>query len=124
MKIRKTLLAVAGLCLMATPLWAWGTFQAPLTGGTCVQTTGTVGTAAAQAIAAIAVGGTRGVLIIENNHATNSMAYSLDGTTPVIGGNGFTLGPLGKDIYSIWVPQGSVQVIGSGSGTAYTLCSG
>lgn len=38
-------------------------------------------------------------LQIHNPHATASVAYTLDGSTPVVNGTGFTLGPLGTSTF-------------------------
>ncbi len=84
--------------------------------GTMVSTT--VGTAAATALAANAG---RNYFFIENVHATQSLAFTTDGTTPVINGNGFTLGPLGSFTCDTFCPTGVITVIGSASSTAYSI---
>ena len=90
-----------------------------LTKGQGTLVTSTIGTTAAAT--AVIANTSRNFLQIQNVHATQSMAYTLDGTTPVINGNGFTLGPLGSASYDVWVPTGLVTVIGSGASTAYSI---
>ena len=85
--------------------------------GTMVSST--VGTTAAPT--AVISNPGRNFLFIENVHASQSLAFTLDGTTPVINGNGFTLGPLGSVTFDIFCPTGLVTVIGSGASTAYSI---
>lgn len=65
----------------------------------------------------------REYLLIENGSASNYMAFTYDNTVPVVNGAGsITLAPY--QIYnadSAWVPTGGINVIGSGSGTVYTV---
>jgi hypothetical protein len=89
-----------------------------------MSASGTVGTAATVELAAPALGVVRGFLQIENPSASASLAFTLDGSTPVVNGNGITLGPLGSATYDTWVPQGAVTMIGSGSSTPFTICAG
>lgn len=92
-----------------------------LTRGVVTETSSTVSTAAAAGVSAD-VG--REFLQIINNHQTNSLAYTLDGSNPVINGNGVTLFAGGSSTYDTFVPTGAVRVIGSGSGTGYTIVTG
>lgn len=91
-----------------------------LTKSGVTQTSGTVGTAAAAAISA-ATFNARNFLMIQNVDSSKFIAYTLDGTDPVIYGNGFTLGPLGSAMFDVFVPTGPVRVIGSADGAAYTV---
>ena len=121
----RKILALVFVCLLLTrPVWAYGSFQAPLTAGHCALSSGTVGTSAIVELAAIPVGQVRGFLQIQNPSATASLAYTLDGSTPAVNGNGFTLGPLGSATYDTWVSQDSVTIIGSGASTPWTICVG
>lgn len=63
----------------------------------------------------------RGFLQIVNNSASNSMACSVDGSTPSINGNGVTLLAGGSATYDAFVPTGAVVCIGSGASTAYNV---
>jgi len=89
---------------------------------------GTVGTTAifiiAAAPSATGSGLPRRYLKIQNPSAAASLAYTLDGTTPAINGNGFTLGPLGKDEWSTVCPQGAVNLIASTPSTPYAILVG
>ena len=95
---------------------------------TLLSVLGTIGgTAASVLTAASQVPGTslsRHYLKIHNPSSSASLAYTLDGTTPVVNGKGFTLGPLGKDEWDIVVPQGVVTLIASASSTPYALLVG
>lgn len=126
--MRKLLSLAAFLSLFAShPALATGAFDTPLTGGPCSMVkSGTVGTAAVVEVPAIVPGVKRGFLQIQNPTASGgaSIAYTLDGSAPVVNGNGFTLFPGGSATYDTWVPQGAVTIIGSGAGTAFSVCVG
>ena len=65
----------------------------------------------------------RQLLQIHNPTALNgaSIAYTTDGTTPVIGGAGITLFPGGTSTYDVRVPAGPINLIASASSTAYSI---
>jgi hypothetical protein len=93
-----------------------------LTRGAGTMVSGTVGTTAT---AIVAANFGRNFLQIEcTNAATNNLAYTVDGTTPAVNGNGFTLAPLGSVTYDLWIPNGAITIIGSASGTTYTILTG
>jgi len=105
---------------------AYGSFQAPLTGGGCVESSGTVGTGATVELAAPTNGQVRQFLRVENPAATggNSIAFTVDGSTPVVNGQGVTLYPGGNALFDTWVPQGAVTIIGGGAGSPWSICAG
>lgn len=73
---------------------------------------------------ALAANSVRQFLQIVNNSSVasaNTLAFTLDGTTPVINGNGITLLPGGNATYDTFVPLGAVTVIGSATNTAYNI---
>lgn len=84
------------------------------------------GTAAALALA---VDPTRQFLQIQNNHATQQVGYTLDGSTPVLGAAGtFVLaggagGAGGSATYDTFIPTGAVNIIASGATTPVTVIS-
>ena len=63
----------------------------------------------------------RNFLQIQNTHASQNLAFTLEGSTPVVNGTGITLGPLGVATYDTFVPTGLVTVIGSGAATTYSI---
>lgn len=90
-----------------------------LTRGPVTTVSGTVGTAATVALAANT---SRQFLQIQCTHATNNLQYTLDGSTPVVAGQGNFLATAGGSAtYDIFVPTGTVTVIGSSAGTTYTI---
>lgn len=91
---------------------------------------GTVGTSATTVIASLAAAagaiatqtGLRQHLQIHSPSASASVAYTLDGTAPVINGQGLTLTSTNPtSLYNIKVPQGAITLIGSGASTPYTI---
>jgi hypothetical protein len=93
-----------------------------ITRGAGTMVSSTVGTTAT-ATAVISNTG-RNFLQIQNVHASQSLAYTLDGTAPVINGNGFTLTPSQTSTFDVWVPTGLVTVVGSGVSTSYSILWG
>lgn len=90
---------------------------------------GTIGTAATTILSSASVAGpytngSRQYLKIHNPNATAVLAYTIDGSTPVVNGNGFTLGPLGEHEYDSRCPQGAVTLIGSTAGVDYSILVG
>ena len=94
---------------------------------TVTSTYGTIGTTAAAALASVvpvSPGGApnlRHMLEIVNPNATALLAYTLDGSTPVVNGAGATIPPQSTRLYTIAVPQGAVNVIGNSASTLYTI---
>lgn len=89
--------------------------------GVPVGVTGTVGTSSALALAANTV---RQFFQIINNSTTvagNTLAFTLDGTTPTVNGNGITLNPGGSATYDVVSPTGAINVIGSAASTPYQI---
>lgn len=83
--------------------------------------TGTVGTSP---ITVLAAGRASCLLSVHNPNLSNGdfLAVTYDGvTTPVVYGAGKTISPGGDDQYIGFVPNGAVQIVGSTSGTAYTV---
>lgn len=71
--------------------------------------------------------GSASYLQIHNPHNTASIAYTFDGTAPVINANGITLGPLGTDTRdqpggTVWA--GSLKAISSIASQAVTIIWG
>lgn len=60
---------------------------------------------------------------IQNTHPTNLLAYTFDGIDPVINGAGNTLPPYWTEECDTFVINGPgpLKIIGSGSGTTYTI---
>lgn len=90
--------------------------------GTPTGVTGTVGTTAAVALAANTA--QRQFFQIVNNStvaSTNTLAFTLDGSTPTINGTGITLLPGGNATYDTFVPSGAITVIGSTAGVPYQI---
>lgn len=80
-----------------------------------------VGTAASLGLAADPQ---RQLLIIQNVHATNTVGYTLDGSTPVLATAGtFMLTANTRHTYELVVPIGPVNVIASGASTPVTIAS-
>lgn len=69
----------------------------------------------------LAANDTRKFLQIQNVGAANNLACTLDGSTPVISGNGVQLGINGSVTYDAFVPTGTIKCIGSASGTILTV---
>ncbi len=86
--------------------------------GPAVHDTETISTSAATIIAA---NGARKFLQIQNVGAANKLACTLDGSTPVVNGNGLQLGVGGAAMYDVYVPTGAVKCIGSAAGTVLTV---
>lgn len=97
---------------------SFATESAPLTGGPAKHTTETISTSA---LTVLAANGARKFLQIQNVGAANKLACTLDGTTPVINGNGVQLGVGGAALYDVYVPTGAVKCIGSAAGTVLTV---
>lgn len=91
-----------------------------------IHTNGFVGTTAVVALATSTFNTTNFFMII-NNAASggNSLAYTLDGSTPTINGSGITLQPGGSSTWDAFVPVGGViTVIGSAANTPYCITTG
>lgn len=79
------------------------------------------------AVVALAADPTRNFLLIQCNHATQSIGFTLDGSTPVIGNAGTTVlkgdtaNAGGAVIFDTFVPTGPVTIIGSGAATPCTV---
>lgn len=58
---------------------------------------------------------------IQLTDANNTLAYTVDGSTPAINGTGKTLTSLASETRSVYVPTGAITVIGSGSNTAFYI---
>lgn len=114
--MKQTLLLAAALSLLATA--AFATSAAPLTGGAVSHDTETIST---NAVTIIAANGARKFLQIQNTGTANKIACTLDGSTPVVGGNGIQLGIGGAALYDVYVPTGIVKCIGSASGSVVTV---
>lgn len=110
-------IATLAFCLSVLPGICFATDSAPLTGGLALHFTGTIGTSA---VTVIPADGARKFLQIQNVGAANTMACTVDGTTPVINGNGVQMTPYGSVTYDVFVPTGGVKCIGSAAGTVYT----
>jgi hypothetical protein len=90
-----------------------------LTRGTKNTISGTVGTSS---IVILAQNKANNYLRIINPSQQYFLAVTYDGlTTPVINGAGYTISPLSSDESSMFVPTGSVQLIGSSSACPYTV---
>ncbi len=89
-----------------------------LTRALVTQVSATIGTSATDVLAANT---SRNYLRIFNPSAAASIAYTLDGTDPVVNGNGITLGPLGASSDDIFVPVNKVRMIASAGATPYTI---
>lgn len=90
---------------------------------------GTVGTSATVILATLATTppapqtqqALRQFLHIHNPSITASLAFTLDGTSPVVNGQGDTLLPGGTATFEIKVPQGILTLIASASSSPYTI---
>ena len=110
------ILALFLLC--ASPAFAGSQPQSPLTGGATIGTSSvSLGTSAVQILASDAH---RGFIQIQNTTSgANTLACTIDGSTPVINGNGIQLGKYGSATFDVFVPTGAVQCVGSAANTAY-----
>lgn len=90
----------------------------PLRGGAVIHDTKTISTAS---VTILAANGARKFLQIQNVGAANNLACTLDGTTPVINGNGIQLSIGGSATYDVYVPTGAIKCIGSAAGTKLTV---
>jgi len=99
---------------------AFATSPAPLTGGAATHDTETISTAAVTILSANAA---RKFLQVQNVGAANNLACTIDGTTPVINGNGIQLSTGGSATYDVYVPTGALKCIGSAAGTVLTAVS-
>lgn len=97
---------------------SYATSPAPLTGGAVAHDTETIGTSSATILSA---NGARKFLQIQNVGTANKLACTMDGTAPVINGNGLQLGVGGAALYDVYVPTGAVKCIGSSAGTVVTV---
>jgi hypothetical protein len=88
--------------------------------GPGVQVSSTVGTTAAVALTA---NPSRQFVQLQNIHPSQSLGYTVDGSTPVIGTNGFVLVPYGSVTLDVYVATGAITVIGSAASTAYCILS-
>lgn len=107
------------LLLASVPAYAGSQPRAPLTSGAAIHLTATnLGTTQATVLASDT---NRGFLQIQNVGSSNNLACTLDGTAPVINGNGIQLSPLSAVFYDTFVPTGAVTCIGSAASTAYSV---
>ena len=64
-------------------------------------------------------------LVIENPSSTASLAFTINGATPVVNGLGITLGPLGSQTFDaptgVGYPIGSLKIISSSASQSATL---
>lgn len=91
------------------------------TRGNPVTITGTVGTSSITLLAGLKAGS---FLRVHNPSLDTGdfLAVTYDGiTTPVVYGAGITISPGGDDVYDTFIPNGTVQIIGSAAGSPYTL---
>jgi len=110
---------LALLLLCASQAFAGSQPRAPLTSGAAIHLTSTtLGTSQATVLAADA---NRGFLQIQNVGSANTLACTIDGTAPVVNGNGIQLLPLSAVFYDTFVPTGALICIGSAASTAYTV---
>lgn len=80
---------------------------------------GTVGVTAVQILAAAV---NRKILLQLHNPSNSSfLACTLDGTTPVVNGAGYTVAPLATFVLDTVVPQGPLTLIASGASSPYTI---
>lgn len=99
-----------------------------MNGGTYKDYSGTVGTSAQQAAPANTPALNYSWAMLQNQHGTNLLYYTVDGSTPVAGAPGtYELGPssatsAGQGIIFVIYPNAGVKVIGSASATPYS-CS-
>ncbi|MDE2099134.1 MAG: hypothetical protein KGL39_17905 [Patescibacteria group bacterium] len=84
---------------------------------------GSVGTTATSIVPARSDNG-RNLVLIQNTHASQSLGVTLDGTTPVIGANALTLAAGASLQLDKAVPQGAIELIGSGASTTYMIYIG
>jgi hypothetical protein len=63
------------------------------------------------------------LLQIQNTHNSNYLAYTFDGATPAINGNGNTLPPYWDEQCDTYVINGPANIImvGSAAGTTFTI---
>ena len=85
---------------------------------------GTVGTMAVVLLSQVPSSGGPGspirqLLQIHNPGNANQFAFTFDGSTPVINGNGFQVYPGNTYTYDVKVPPGALMIIGSASNTPY-----
>lgn len=114
--MKKILVLAVALSLLSGA--ALATESAPLTSGAAVHDTETVSTSA---VTIIAANGARKFLQIQNVGTYNKLACTIDGSTPVINGNGIQLNAGGAVMFDVFVPTGAVKCIGSASGTVLTV---
>lgn len=113
-------LAFAALLIAFQPS-AQATEHYPLTGGS-ITTTSSVALGTAS-VTVLPTDGARGFLQIQNiTAATNTMACTIDGSTPAVNANGLQMAASGPPItYDTFVPTGALKCIGSATSTAYTV---
>lgn len=63
----------------------------------------------------------RNSLIIHNPSNTASVAFTMDGTTPAVGTNGITLGPLGTTTADISPLCGPISMISNATSQSVTI---
>lgn len=63
----------------------------------------------------------RSSIIIHNPSSTASIAFTMDGTTPVVGTNGITLGPLGTTTADVRLLCGALSMISSAATQSVTI---
>lgn len=89
---------------------------------------GTVGSVAVQILGtsiptALTPALLRQLLEIHNPGNSTQLAFTLDGTTPVINGNGFQVYQGSEYKYEIKVPPGPLTLIGNGASCPYSIMS-
>ena len=74
-------------------------------------------------LAAIGKSQLRQFLEIHNPSSTGVLAFTTDGTIPVINGTGTTLYQGSTSTYDVKVPPGPITLVASAASTAYTILS-
>ena len=89
---------------------------------------GTVGTTAAAILSSLATTAPQPQTqvnlrqFLQITAPAGAIAFTLDGTTPVVAGQGTTLNSLSPTIiYDVKVPQGPINVVASSGSTPYTV---
>lgn len=116
--MNRKLLCISAFALALLSGSALATETAPLTSGPAKHLTETISTSA---VTLLASNGNRKFLQIQNVGTANKLACTMDGSTPVVNGNGLQLGIGGAALYDVYVPTGAVKCIGSAAGTVLTV---
>lgn len=74
-------------------------------------------------VSSIGVPKTRKYLIVHNPSSSASIAFTLDGTIPVVGSNGITLVPGGTTTSDQFTMNGSMLAISSAASSSLTIYS-